>query len=311
MRCNICHNSTDNKVYTIKERQLNEGESFHYLRCSKCGTLQLMDDVADIGAYYPKSYPAFRTRESIHTSIIEKVQKKILLSLLLNLEIPQKNRDMILDTKNEHLNPLVGTHLKRTSSLLDVGCGAGNWIRNLREEGFTNLTGVDLFTNEPKDMEGWKFLTGEVFNDQLKTYDCITLHHSFEHMTEPLRVLERIKALLNTNGLCIIRIPVMESLAWDMYGVDWYQIDAPRHFYLYTVRAMRYLCKKVGMKVKKVIYDSEPTQFYISEMYQETEFDLMTILKRLDKKRETNVTLAKKANCDRKGDQAIFYINNG
>lgn len=308
LQCHICHNRIDNKVYEVKERQLNKGEIFSYLHCGKCGTLQLIDNVANIETYYPKGYPAFRTRENAEIGVAERLHRNLLLYLLLRMNIPQRDRNAILQSKYEYLNPLVGTHLHKKDSILDVGCGAGNWLCNLREEGFCNLTGVDLFTNGPKDRTGWKFISGDVYQSQLKKYDCITLHHSFEHMPNPLQVLKRIVSLLNQNGLCIIRIPVMESQAWDMFGTNWYQIDAPRHFYLYTVRAFKYLCRKAGMRVVKVLYDSEPIQFYYSKMYQQTDYDLKTIGKRLDKGRDTHVRMTQEANCNQKGDQAIFYL---
>lgn len=306
--CKICRNTINNSIYEIKERQLNQGQIFQYLHCHKCGTLQLIDNLDDIGKYYLKNYPAFRTRESVPFSLITKIVRKCVSFFLVRVQLPQKLHQIILMSDYEHMNCLVGTHIGRKSKILDVGCGAGNWLRNIRDEGYIDLTGIDLFTGKPKDLVGWRFLQGDIFSDRLQKYDCITLHHSFEHMPNPLNVLKRIEKLLNENGLCIIRIPIMKSLAWDIYQEDWYQIDAPRHLYLYTTKALQYLCKKAGLKITRIVYDSEPLQFYVSEMYQKTDYDLRTIMKRLDKKRDTNVRMTAEVNCNKKGDQAIFYI---
>ena len=37
MVCRICGNENNNRLVKVKERQLNNGEEFQYLKCSKCG----------------------------------------------------------------------------------------------------------------------------------------------------------------------------------------------------------------------------------------------------------------------------------
>ena len=55
-RCKICRNSKNNKIYIVHERMLNNGNTFQYLFCDRCGTLQLIDEVVDIGKYYQEDY---------------------------------------------------------------------------------------------------------------------------------------------------------------------------------------------------------------------------------------------------------------
>ena len=110
-------------------------------------------------------------------------------------------------------------------------------------------------------------------------YELITMNSSFEHMNNPREVLSKVKELLSNNGLCLIKIPLM-GLAFELYHENWYQIDAPRHYYLYTVKAMRILCEEVGLEIKSIMYDSTGGQFYISEEYRETDLDLQEIISR-------------------------------
>lgn len=55
-------------------------------------------------------------------------------------------------------------------------------------------------------------------------------HHSFEHIADPFETLCSVRRLLSS-GTCLIRIPIVDSWAWENYGVNWIQIDAPRHFF--------------------------------------------------------------------------------
>jgi len=49
----------------------------------------------------------------------------------------------------------------------------------------------------------------------------------------------------------LITIPLVDSYAWDKYGVHWYQINAPRHFCFHTQKSMELLASKTGIKIFK------------------------------------------------------------
>jgi predicted SAM-dependent methyltransferase len=91
-------------------------------------------------------------------------------------------------------------------------------------------------------------------------------HHSFEHLEDPDGTLREAHRLLKDNGYMLIRIPVI-NFAWEKYGVNWVQLDPPRHLFLYTERAFCSLAEKSGFEVEKIIYDSTAFQFWGSEQY--------------------------------------------
>ncbi|WP_321906125.1 methyltransferase domain-containing protein [Paraburkholderia tropica] len=84
-------------------------------------------------------------------------------------------------------------------------------------------------------------------DDLTERYDFIMVHHSFEHMAEPKDVLGSLHRILQPTGQLILRIPLVDSHAWRNYGVHWVQLDAPRHFFLHTVRSVQLLCDKAGL----------------------------------------------------------------
>ena len=100
-----------------------------------------------------------------------------------------------------------------------------------------------------------------------------------------------------------------ESLL-DRAGVDWVQLDAPRHIFLHTEKSMQILCDQAGLTLSGVIYDSWNLQFYGSELYKRN------IPLRANKEKEVfsgqqmdeftteSITLNKK----KQGDQACFYL---
>ena len=54
----------------------------------------------------------------------------------------------------------------------------------------------------------------------------------------------------------------MDKWAWREYAENWVQIDAPRHFYIYSEQSMRYICNLYNLVVTGVYYDSDVFQFW-------------------------------------------------
>lgn len=192
--------------------------------------------------------------------------------------------------------------------------GNGRWLNVLSQWGFNNLTCIDLFCeNSPFKSINFRQCDIRTLDESVK-YDCITFNHSFEHMAYPDEILLKVKKLLSANGVCLIRIPVCECEAWKRYKENWYQVDAPRHYYLYTERAINDLCARHGLKITKVVYDSGLTQFINSEYYQNTNLSLKEIQEKSRIEKTSEIKAFKKVrnrlNRTGKGDQAAFYIRH-
>lgn len=306
-KCSVCGNRMNNQHFHIKEKMfLMKDDGFDYLLCKKCGTLQLNSAVDNLSEYYPKEYNCFDSNEE--ETLFKKLYHRVVGSLILYSGINAVN-----NKEFAYVSYFSGLNIKKKSSILDVGCGSGMWLDKLSRIGFRNLTGVDLYNTRKVVTNGkWNFMKGQIF-DVHKKFDLITLHHSFEHMDQPLKVLLKVKELLNTEGICIIRIPVMGKYAWRNYKENWVQIDAPRHLFLYTERAMRYLGRAAGLKLVKTVFDSTEFQFWGSEVYSGKNISLSsarrmksTLFKKeiLDKYKKMAVDLNKKKD----GDQAIFVF---
>ena len=164
--------------------------------------------------------------------------------------------------------------LSRKSPILDIGCANGRELFAIRACGFQNLLGVDPYLSENViDKKGIRILK-QVVEDVRGKFDLIMLHHVFEHLADPLGMLEKIKGLLSAKGQILIRIPLADSQTAIKYGEKWVQLDAPRHFFLHTRKSMEILARRVGFEIAKVQYDSEEFQFIGSELYSRTDMSL-------------------------------------
>lgn len=218
--------------------------------------------------------------------------------------------------KNVCLRSLANLGLDTDMKIVDVGCGSGSLLCSLDELGFTNLLGVDPFISEDIVInDRLKIVKKELANIEGK-WDVIMFHHSFEHIFDQLITLQTANNLLNDDGSCLIRVPVVSSFAWRHYGVNWAQLDAPRHFYLHSIKSMAILAKKAGFYIENVVYDSESFQFWGSELFSKG----LPLLNQNSGKSNSNISLfsaselrkfsteADRLNAEQDGDQAVFYL---
>jgi len=131
-----------------------------------------------------------------------------------------------------------------------------------------NLCGCDPFIEADIHYEPCIDIKKKSIHEMQGTYDVIRLSDSFEHVTDPLETLLSIERLLADDGLCLISMPVFPNAAFEICGVNWFELDAPRHLYIHSVNSMEYLCEKANLQIVSVNYNASKLQFTSSLLYQ-------------------------------------------
>jgi SAM-dependent methyltransferase len=315
MQCIICNNDQNNQTFTVKELQLGLGDEFHYQLCSDCGSMQLLDTPDNFSKYYPnEDYYSFKLemKELKRPGYLRLAKTKHLLLGKTNLagallSIGYKEPEFYGWMKN--------AKVELDNSILDVGCGNGSLLTRLHKMGFTHLTGIDPFINDDHDYGDIKIYKKEIFDLQEK-FDLIMMHHSLEHMPEPLNALQKSKALLNDDGCLLVRIPVMGNYGWQKYKTYWCGIDAPRHIFIPSEKGMRMLADQAGFVVEKLEYDSSDYVIWSSEQYLKN-IPLHASNSRMiskknsvftDKQIQEFKTIISEENRKNNGDTAAFYL---
>jgi len=307
LKCSVCENSNSNREYILQEKMYGSGDEFNYFQCSKCGCLQIEKIPENIAEYYPTDYMAFSINEKLN------FKKKISAWLLIHSYRNQINqRDFVgkLAKKyNDYYQRAIlwAKDSSFNSKVLDVGCGVGKRLLLMHKIGYKNLEGIDPFIQ--KDIVYFDKIhikKGDIYDLNGK-YDFITLHHSFEHMPNPRNVFEKISGLLSDEGTLLIRIPVMDCFAWKEYGVNWFQLDAPRHFFSHTINSIEFLAKLNNLVLTDVFFDSTESQFVYSEKYKKNiPLDGKSIHSKEEIKNFHNKAL--ELNKNKEGDMACFFI---
>src|SRR3982751_6453643 len=263
LACRVCGNPENNRTHIAREMMFGSRDKFDYIECSRCGALQIAE-FPDLTRYYPDNYLSFDSKVVMGETLAKRTAARfagryfatgegLLGRFILN------KKPWIADHYPASLRafPL---GIDFDSRILDFGCGTGQLLQSLHYFGFKNVSGADAFI--PKDIThktGVKILKRGL-EDLEPAFDLVMLHHSFEHLPGPAKSLREIHRLLADGKYVLIRVPVV-NFAWERYGVNWVQMDPPRHLFLFTEEAMRRLAENAGFHVEAVIYDSTEFQF--------------------------------------------------
>jgi len=152
--------------------------------------------------------------------------------------------------------------IKKDSSILDVGCGYGYFVKCLSDSGY-KIRGVD--TSRERISVGKKkfdidlveeYIGGEKKIDKIsdrESYDLITLFHFLEHSSEVDSVLSYLFDKLKKGGKIVIEVPAGSDylLLNKNYGQFVYQ---EAHSIYFKRKHLEIFLKRNGFKKIKTMY---------------------------------------------------------
>lgn len=329
--CRICGTHAHHPVYEAREMMFGSREVFRYFQCAACNCLQIEEIPEDVGRFYPSNYYSFNLKSPPpkHGALYCWLQKQrcrtalfgkgFKLNTLLKpyVELPTT---LFERSGGITLGEIIGKcGLKDfTARFLDVGCGAhSSWLAALTDLGFHDLIGADPFIPADQQYGNIRIFKREVAHIEGK-FDLITLHHSLEHIPDQLSLLKAVHARLARGGTCLVRIPIVSSYAWEKYGTNWVELDAPRHLFLHSVDSIADIGRQAGLELYDVVFDSLPFEFYGSEQYARDiplndprslwvnpDSNLFT-----PEEKENFKAMTDKVNAEHRGGRAGFYFRS-
>ena len=233
------------------------GEEFQYDQCATCGSIQVAEILPndELGKYYPSDYYSLGAQQSKKKGI--KGAVKTYLTAERDRGVFGKSlAGQLIATLKPERTPVWVIHkagVRQDQEILDVGCGMGVFLDRLARLGFRNLSGADPFLNADSVSGEGVPLRKRHLADVDGSFDVITFNHSFEHVPDPQADLRTAREKLSPNGLCLIQMPTPSSEAWEEYGADWAQWDAPRHLTLMTRKGVSLLAANCGFELREII----------------------------------------------------------
>ncbi|MCX8490076.1 MAG: class I SAM-dependent methyltransferase [Cyclobacteriaceae bacterium] len=312
--CKICRNEQTSKdTFVVREMMFGFRDEFNYFQCKNCACLQIENFPSNISKYYPSDYYSLGNYDGKR---FKGIQGK-LYKLRNRASLFRNNlflRILHFLSPIEKYEVFQGLGVTKHTKILDVGCGNGDFfIYPFKELGFENVSGCDPYIAMdivyPNNLVIHKT---DIFGIQGK-WDLIIYNHSFEHLPNPIENLKKVKELLSPTGICLLRTPIVPSFAWDKYGINWFQLDAPRHFFIHSAKSMNEICELTRLAIEDIVYDSTLYQFIASEGYQK---DIPLVEQKrkknfAEKTRRLNFEkLAEELNASKEGDQVAFVLRN-
>ena len=241
-------------------------ERFTYLECGQCGCLQLLDPPQDMSRFYPDDYYTFEASQAPTDNFLESAARRLRTAAILREGVPRRVAGW---GRYSYWPEVLRGRASTRSRILDYGCGRGALMFRLRRYGFSRVFGYDPFLGVDEIDYGNGVVVHGTLTPSLGTsFDVVISNHAFEHLAEPDAALAEIEAVLAPGGTVLIRTPVVGTYAWQTYGADWVQLDAPRHLFVYTPAGLEVLAQRHGFRLLALEYDSTGWNLYASEQYR-------------------------------------------
>jgi 2-polyprenyl-3-methyl-5-hydroxy-6-metoxy-1,4-benzoquinol methylase len=136
--------------------------------------------------------------------------------------------------------------------VLDVGCGAGEFMQAAVEAGY-RVEGVDVSaaSAERCRARGLDARAGDFLSMELDgPYDMITLWDVAEHLREPHAFMARARELLAPDGVLVLKIPGFGRRSFTVVGafnrLGGSVLGAPGHVQYFTPRSLQALLERAG-----------------------------------------------------------------
>ena len=287
-------------------------EEFPYVVCPDCGGIYIESVPGDLDRHYPSHY--YSLAPPSDRPLVRSAKRLRGRHALGH----RTTRGAILQWMRgppDYVRWAATAGVTPDSAILDIGAGGGHRVFNMTEAGFSNVSGVEPYLDdEVLRLSNGAIVTRSMPDDGSR-FDLVMMHHSYEHMPDPLGEMKRVASLLKPGGTLLLRVPVARNYAWRIFGPNWVQLDPPRHLVLHTERSIKALAGSAGMVVMESFYDSTAFQFWGSEMYA----DDVPLIERAGwlkkqgyrrgrrKLRDLNAH-ARRLNQLRDGDQAAFFL---
>ncbi len=245
-KCPVCESEEFNLFLNCKDYTVSR-ETFSIVQCNSCNFkfTNPRPEVNELGKYYQsEDYISHsNTSKGFINSTYQTIRK---YTLLRKLQLISK--------------------FYKTGSLLDIGCGTGEFLKTCRDAKWKTL-GIEPDENTRKiASENYGLdVYSEEYLQELKSesFDVITMWHVLEHVPFLNQRIEDLKKLIKPKGIIIIAVPNCDSLDAKIYKENWAAYDVPRHLYHFNPKSIEMIFNRHGLKLFNtlpMVFDS----FYVS-----------------------------------------------
>lgn len=157
------------------------------------------------------------------------------------------NNSMTKFVMKEFINPM---NLEKNARILDVGCGVGHFLEEMRQSGYTNIQGI-TYSDEDIDVcnsNGYSVAKGDIsfLSDKDCSVDFIFNRHTLEHSPFPFITLLEYNRVIKKFGKMYIEMPTPDNCRWIASERN------PNHYSIMGLEMLRSLLARSGFDIDRV-----------------------------------------------------------
>lgn len=247
-QCNYCH-STQPAVSCEDIRDWEYGVlgSYDYYRCLECQGLQIhpFPDLEDLRLAYDIDYHGYAAggRRGLLFSLLYAVKEGFF----------RKQMRQLVD---------------ENSKVLDVGCGAGDFLLSMRELDVSQLQGIDFSADmierlQEQGIEGFCGTFSE-FQGEEGSYHLVSMNNYLEHTLSPGEELSKARNLLAPGAYLVGEVPGYGSWDQKLFGRFWGGNHVPRHTYQFTPQLLEKVLEDAGFTDVKLSHQLNTSHWALS-----------------------------------------------
>ncbi len=158
------------------------------------------------------------------------------------------------DHLQQDLIALIGSENIRDKSILDIGCGGGSFLDNIKgiAKEITCIEPCSEFQKSLRD-RGYEVHSDIKFSRN-STYDLITSFHVIEHINDPLSFLKDIEKKMHSKSRLIITTPNLDDIlnkSLKEYKEFFYR---SAHSFYFNELSLKSIGERAGLICKKVTF---------------------------------------------------------
>jgi 2-polyprenyl-3-methyl-5-hydroxy-6-metoxy-1,4-benzoquinol methylase len=269
--CIICGKNKYEKITVGHDRLCSVDGYFTIWKCLECGLYSTDPKLSfdEMTEYYGIDYPIYglkisypeqnlivkswfinRQREKVIDFLARISYKKLLKPSLLNSIIY-----IVMSPFRMRARGVI-PYLENPARLLDIGCGAGNYLYSAHKRGWdcfgteiSSETTAILINRRIAKIQNCSF-EKSVYEE--RQFDVINMSHVLEHMADPIIALQKVNMILKDEGLLFINIPCV-TLEAIILGSFWMGWDIPRHYYHFTRSTIIKTLKQTNFEVISLV----------------------------------------------------------
>ncbi|HEV7312348.1 class I SAM-dependent methyltransferase [Sphingopyxis sp.] len=139
---------------------------------------------------------------------------------------------------------------KQPASVLDFGCGSGQFTRCLGDLiGAERVTGSDFHDHPPEELRGRNYLPAANREDHSGAFEAVIAMHVLEHDDDSAALLEQIVSMVPRGGTVVIEVPNIQCVWARILGRHWDAWYLPYHRTHFSRRALRKMMTRAGLTI--------------------------------------------------------------